>query len=192
MSEQLKESLSAAVDDAADEFELRRVLDETGRNDALHGTFGRYQLVKSVLRGETSTQTLRDRHELQQRIRASFEEETPADQQEETAAEPDKAPAAASQRSVRLGIAAAAAIAVLTALVVGFTPTTTDDVPLIAAQPGAPLDTTVVSADPVSRPDGAARDSAERVETIPDGVVDRHRQYLERHRSGDIVDEASP
>ncbi|MDA1074992.1 MAG: anti-sigma factor, partial [Proteobacteria bacterium] len=32
MSDKLKESLSAVIDSEADEFELRRVLDEIGKN----------------------------------------------------------------------------------------------------------------------------------------------------------------
>ena len=52
MSETLKESLSAAVDDEADEFELRRVLDELDKDDELRGLWARYHLFGSVLRGE--------------------------------------------------------------------------------------------------------------------------------------------
>jgi len=202
MSEQLKESLSAALDDAADEFELRRVLDETRRSDALHDTFGRYQLVKSVLRGEASAQTLRYRHELQRRMRASFEEGTPADQQDETAAEPIEAAPVASRRSVRFGVAAVALIAVLAAVFVSFDPATTVDGSLIVQHSDAPLDTTVVSADVVSADgvsaspdnplDATAPASAAQPEITPDGVVDRHRQYLERHRSDAHPGKGSP
>jgi sigma-E factor negative regulatory protein RseA len=52
MSEQLKESLSAVIDGEADEFEIRRVLDEATADEALRGVWERYHLVSSVLRGE--------------------------------------------------------------------------------------------------------------------------------------------
>jgi sigma-E factor negative regulatory protein RseA len=52
MSDQLKESLSAVIDGEADEFEMRRVLDEVSNDPALRGVWERYHLVGSVMRGE--------------------------------------------------------------------------------------------------------------------------------------------
>jgi len=52
MSDQMKESLSAVIDGEADEFELRRVLDETSNDPALRGVWNRYHMVRSVMRGE--------------------------------------------------------------------------------------------------------------------------------------------
>ena len=52
MSEKLKESLSAAVDGEADEFELLRVLDETGKDAALAKSWERYHLIGAVMRDE--------------------------------------------------------------------------------------------------------------------------------------------
>jgi len=52
MSEQLKESLSAVMDGEADEFEIRRVLNEAAQDEALRGVWTRYHLVRSVMRGE--------------------------------------------------------------------------------------------------------------------------------------------
>ena len=49
MSETLKEALSAAMDGEADEFELRRVIDEIGRDDELHATWERYHLARAAL-----------------------------------------------------------------------------------------------------------------------------------------------
>lgn len=49
MSDQLKESLSAAMDDEADEFELRRVLDEACQDAGLEALWQRYHLVRGVL-----------------------------------------------------------------------------------------------------------------------------------------------
>jgi sigma-E factor negative regulatory protein RseA len=52
MSEQLKESLSAVMDGEADEFEIRRVLNEAAEDSQLRGVWERYHLVRSVMRGE--------------------------------------------------------------------------------------------------------------------------------------------
>lgn len=55
MSEKLKESLSAVIDGEADEFELRRVLDEMDRDDRLVGSWERYHVIGSVLRGQRAS-----------------------------------------------------------------------------------------------------------------------------------------
>lgn len=52
MSEQLKESLSAVMDGEADEFEIRRVLNEAAEDAELRGVWERYHIVRSVMRGE--------------------------------------------------------------------------------------------------------------------------------------------
>jgi len=57
MSEQLKESLSAVMDGEADEFEIRRVLNEAENDPDLRGVWERYHLVRSVMRGEGRTRS---------------------------------------------------------------------------------------------------------------------------------------
>ena len=52
MSEKLRESLSAAIDDEADEFELRRVLDEMHKDPELRDLWDRYHTAGQILRGE--------------------------------------------------------------------------------------------------------------------------------------------
>ncbi|MDZ7669161.1 MAG: sigma-E factor negative regulatory protein [Gammaproteobacteria bacterium] len=54
MTEKLRQSLSAVIDDEADAFELRRVLDELGRDDELRALWERYHLIGNALRGECS------------------------------------------------------------------------------------------------------------------------------------------
>ncbi len=54
MSEQLKESLSAAMDDEADAFELRRFIDEAAGDDELREQWHRYHVVRDVLRGSSA------------------------------------------------------------------------------------------------------------------------------------------
>jgi len=63
MSEKLKESLSAAIDDEADEFELRRVLDEMQKSPELRHLWERYHMMGRQLRGQRadSGTQLRDR-----------------------------------------------------------------------------------------------------------------------------------
>jgi sigma-E factor negative regulatory protein RseA len=62
MSEQLRESLSAAMDDEADAFELRRVLDEAKHNEGLREQWHRFHLIRDLLREDVKTYspTLRD------------------------------------------------------------------------------------------------------------------------------------
>lgn len=73
MSEQLKEALSAALDNEADEFELRRVLDEAGRDESLRETFERYQLIQSIMRGDADARTVARRVQLQKRVRVAMD-----------------------------------------------------------------------------------------------------------------------
>lgn len=52
MTERLRESLSALMDDEGDDLELGRVLREMDADDELRGAWDRYHLVRAVLRGE--------------------------------------------------------------------------------------------------------------------------------------------
>ncbi len=52
MSEQLKESLSAVMDDEADAFELRRVLDEAKADEDLCERWHRMHLLRDFMRGD--------------------------------------------------------------------------------------------------------------------------------------------
>ncbi|WP_422409019.1 MULTISPECIES: sigma-E factor negative regulatory protein [unclassified Endozoicomonas] len=52
--ERLNESLSAAMDGEAGEFELRRVLDNIGSDEDLRGKARRYQIAGDALRRETN------------------------------------------------------------------------------------------------------------------------------------------
>lgn len=63
MSEKLRESLSAVMDGEADEFELRRVLNEIDQDPELHALWDRYHEASAVLKREHSTGSgqLRDR-----------------------------------------------------------------------------------------------------------------------------------
>lgn len=70
MSEQLRESLSAAMDGEADAFELRRVLDEAKNDPELRTLWYRQHLIRSVMRGEA----LANPANLRERILAGMSE----------------------------------------------------------------------------------------------------------------------
>ena len=70
MSEQLRESLSAAMDDEADAFELRRVLDEAKADADLREQWYRYHVVRDAL----SSGMEHYRPELRERIWAALNE----------------------------------------------------------------------------------------------------------------------
>jgi len=121
MTEQLRQSLSAAIDGEADAFELRRVLDELDRDEELRATWERYHLIGSVLRGErtarsrSAAQVLADRVPLAVRDSTAAATGAPASDPASSAA---KLPAAASGRrraTVGLGLAAGLVLAVTVA-----------------------------------------------------------------------------
>jgi sigma-E factor negative regulatory protein RseA len=58
VSERLKESMSAVIDGEADEFELRRVLDEVSHNPELLQTWERYHAIGAHLSGQQTAQAL--------------------------------------------------------------------------------------------------------------------------------------
>lgn len=78
MSEKLKESLSAVIDGEADEFELRRVLDEMGRNDQLALCWERYHVIGSVIRGERTMSVTDMRERVWAELQAEPETDVPA------------------------------------------------------------------------------------------------------------------
>jgi negative regulator of sigma E activity len=77
MTEQLRESLSAAMDDEADAFELRRVLDEAKQDESLREQWHRFALVRDVLRRDMQHYQPGLRKAMWQRLN-----ETPMDEQD--------------------------------------------------------------------------------------------------------------
>ena len=53
MSENLRESLSALLDDEANELEVQRVLARAGSDDSLRQTWVRYNLARDAMKGST-------------------------------------------------------------------------------------------------------------------------------------------
>ena len=117
MSEKLRESLSAVVDDEADEFELRRVLDELAKDPGLKASWARYHMIGTVLRGEYAHDTAG----LKERVWQELSIDSFADQQNQA---PEQSGAAVAgpegirhtSRWVSLSIAAAIAFLVVVGL----------------------------------------------------------------------------
>lgn len=116
MTEKLRQSLSAVIDDEADAFELRRVLDELGHDQELRGLWERYHLIGNALRGECSALPAALPDRVWDALASSGEEPLAADP------EADAGPATAAPwraRAGRLtGLAVAASVAF--AVVIGF------------------------------------------------------------------------
>jgi sigma-E factor negative regulatory protein RseA len=116
MSEKLRQSLSAVIDDEADEFELRRVLDELDTDPHLRSLWERYHLFGSLLRQECVHQPLA----MRERVWLSLDQEVLAGESQEEAEQisrPEiKAPIPASGwfgRRTGLAVAASVAFAVV-------------------------------------------------------------------------------
>jgi sigma-E factor negative regulatory protein RseA len=147
MTEMLRQSLSAVIDDEADAFELRRVLDELDRDPDLRGVWARYHLIGAHLRGEREVPAsrpadgrLRDlvwqalAHDV-----AAMEADSVADLRD--AGEPEAADPPARRHWAGRVTALAVAASVAFAVVIGFDALRLDDpdaVPQVAAETAGP------------------------------------------------------
>ena len=109
MSDKLKESLSAVIDSEADEFELRRVLDEIGKNIELRETWDRYHLVSSVIRGDRKVVGTSDR--MRARVWAAYQAETTEPVAETATEAPDATPQPPEPRPNWIGRSVGIAVA---------------------------------------------------------------------------------
>ena len=136
MSEKLKEAVSAAIDDEADEFELRRVLDEVHKDPDLKQAWERYHLVGAVLREEHRSAD----GSLRERVWAELD--IAADQSEPVVLSEAarSAPQSTGGRLNRLtGVAVAATVALAVVLIgINLTDTSTTSTPVVAALPDVP------------------------------------------------------
>ena len=142
-SEVLQESLSALMDNEADELEVRRVLQAADQDPALRSTWARYQMARSVMHKEPWQGSI----DLSAGIAAALQDE-PALQME-----PEQAAPAAAQGSVlwrnfgRMAVAASVTLAVLVGVRMvnqGDAPTQ----PMTAANSPAP---SMLQANPAAR-----------------------------------------
>jgi sigma-E factor negative regulatory protein RseA len=134
MSEKLKESLSAVIDGEADEFELRRVLDEVGKDAGLQQSWERYHLIGAVMR--------RERVIAVESIRDAVWNELQTDEEVESAVVDVPLPPEPSDKPDRgRWTAAAVAATVALAVVIGYLQVNSGDgsaldVPAVAGAPG--------------------------------------------------------
>jgi hypothetical protein len=157
MTEQLRQSLSAVIDDEADAFELRRVLDELERDPSLRETWERYHLIGNVLRGERTRYSQSAARVLAIRVPEALRETTSADAT--TTAATDATPGGAvtvvppersrGSRSLRgAGLAVLAACLVI-ALGIAFVPGGAENAPVEVSVAGRLTDLPVVPSGPL-------------------------------------------
>ncbi len=112
MSETLRESMSAVIDGEADEFEVRRVLDEVEHDDELREKWHRYHLLGAVLRGESLADP-RTRTELAGWMTGSDTDDVEPEPLDEESDPPTKTKSAWSDWVIRGGIAVAVALSLV-------------------------------------------------------------------------------
>jgi len=116
MSEKLKESLSAVIDGEADEFELRRVLDEIGKDAGLAMSWERYHMIGSVMRRERVAQG----SGMRERIWAEVQTEAAAVDEPVLVAEEIKGAQPGGHSALRRWVSLAAVAVLAFAAAVGF------------------------------------------------------------------------
>ncbi len=114
MSEQLRESLSAAMDGEADAFELRRVLDEAGNDAALREQWHRFHVLRDHLRDSQQTYDSK----LREAVHAALNEPENANVEVAELVLADTKDGKPTQRSAWLGRLGGAAVAAAVAVVV--------------------------------------------------------------------------
>ena len=112
MSDKLKESLSAVMDGEADEFELRRVLDEADSDPELRASWERYHLISAAIKGEAVSSG----NQLRQRVRDALSSEIEQADVEPLQEVATEKPASPSWLGRVTGIAVAASVAFAVAI----------------------------------------------------------------------------
>jgi sigma-E factor negative regulatory protein RseA len=154
MTEQLRQSLSAVIDDEADAFELRRVLDELERDPGLRETWERYHLIGNVLRGERTRDSHSAARALALRVPEALREDDAAIIVPTDAAPGQELAAVASERGrgsrgLRGAGLAVLAASVVIALGVAFIPSGSEDLPVEPSVASRLADLPVVPSGPL-------------------------------------------
>ena len=133
MSDEIREQLSALVDDELSDVEQPLLLGRLQRDPELRACLGHYQLIGEVMRGVGTTATLGVADRVQQAL-------------------DDDAPLGASQTvwwKPAAGLAVAASVALVAVLTVtSLNDTSTDNMPVLASADVAPATAPVVASDP--------------------------------------------
>jgi sigma-E factor negative regulatory protein RseA len=157
MSDEIREQLSALVDDELDKAERPLLLGRLQRDTELRDILGRYQLISEVMRGDGQAATLG----IAERVRRALEQET-------ALAEADKPnPRGLSWLKPIAGLAVAASVAVVAVLVV-----------TSVREPAVETATRVASAQHAAP---ATRGSEELWERIEPRIDKRMAAYLVNH-----------
>jgi sigma-E factor negative regulatory protein RseA len=142
MNASKEEFLSALLDDEADNFGQRRLLDELSKDADLENTFSRYALIGEVMRSNTKSTVVVARKDFLAGIQLGLEDEPVYDEKVVEFARPaikaDVKLPNMNQRYVKYGMAAAvAAVAVVSGTMLLKKPSPTPEA-LAAAQPIQP------------------------------------------------------
>ncbi|MCV6604869.1 MAG: RseA family anti-sigma factor [Porticoccaceae bacterium] len=113
----LKESLSALMDDAADELELQRVLKAAAEDDELRGTWERYQLARSAMHSDAPARTM----DLSASVAAALDDEPV-----------HKASGGALKNLGRIAIAASVTLAIVIGVQQSYQPAGVENTPQVA------------------------------------------------------------
>lgn len=191
MTEKLRQSLSAAIDDEADAFELRRVLDELGRDDELRALWDRYHLIGDVIRGDASHLSSGLRERVWGALDASLDERLP--EQAVTSAGTPVPVAAATPRSPSragryTGLAVAASVAF--AVVIGFSGLDFGDeapLPAVAGNDTSARSVVIQQAAPTVLPDSVPGSASGEVSPSD---VQRAHAYMLHHAQQQALNQA--
>src|SRR5262245_39892269 len=144
MSEQLRESLSAAMDGEAGEFELKRVLNELSTNEDLRGSWERYHLVRGLLRRELGNGTPTD---LPERLWARIDADESFEQGDDGLTDNRARPRGLGPIT---GVAVAAGVALTVVLGVNLFPSARDDAYVADRATPIETETTPVAVEVIS------------------------------------------
>jgi sigma-E factor negative regulatory protein RseA len=153
MNERMNESLSALMDGETDELEVRRLLNQLEQDDELRGTWQRYQMIGSLMRGEPAAAV-----DLSRGIMQALDGE-PMDE----VSRPQVV--AASSHRFRWLASTAVAASVTLAVLVGVRMNTADPVALVAeqqTQAPAPVQLASAPVQALSEADAAQLEAAQR------------------------------
>jgi len=153
MNERMNESLSALMDGETDELEVRRLLNQLEQDDELRGTWQRYQMIGSLMRGEPAAAV-----DLSRGIMQALDGE-PMDE----VSRPQQV--AASSHRFRWLASTAVAASVTLAVLVGVRMNTADPVALVAeqqTQTPAPVQLASAPVQALSEADAAQLEAAQR------------------------------
>jgi sigma-E factor negative regulatory protein RseA len=190
MTEMLRQSLSAAIDDEADAFELRRVLDELNRDPELQAAWDRFHLIGSALRGERRTV----RSDMRDRIWIALDGDPGALEVAEAPATLDRLdaveveqPAPRGSRRRYAGLAVAASVAFAVAIGSSFFGTGTDGeaLPELAA---ADVGASAVAAPAVAP---AEFRRATQATDVPAPDLQRAHAYMLHHTQQQAMNQSS-